>query len=247
MNIIYAHLTFRLALTLSMLPGSVIAAGPKYSSETQTLSTQNAYFKSAETTDYWKLAPYYLPQHNGKACSVASVTMVLNALRADQNLTASDELFTNEKLLKLEPASAKASGKLGKGMALDDLQKNTQKVLNQTYPGKYTVEIHRFNVMSADKELSRLKDLLIQNEKDPKNMMIANFLQGTLTGDPEGNIGHISPVAAYDAKSDRALIFDTDRQYYEPYWVASAKFLEAMNTIDSGSKKVRGLIWIRVK
>jgi hypothetical protein len=236
-----------LLLTLGYTSQPVQASGPKYAPETQTLSTQNSYFKSTTSTDFWNLAPYYLPQHNGKACSVASVTMVMNALRAEQKLSASDELFTSEKLLKLEPSFAKATGQLGRGMTLDELQQNTQKALDRAYIGKYVVELYRFDSGDKNKELARLKMLLSQNEKDSKNMMIANFLQGTLTGDPEGNIGHISPIAAYDEKTDRVLILDTDRQYYEPYWVSTAKLLEALNSLDSGSKKLRGLVWVRLK
>src|SRR5690606_32514644 len=98
------HLTLMLivSVTLGLSSGAAFSAGPKYAPETKPLSSHNAYFKSADSTDYWELAPYYLPQHNAKACSVASVTMVLNALRSDRKLTSSDELFTSEKLLKLE-------------------------------------------------------------------------------------------------------------------------------------------------
>lgn len=236
-----------LILASTLIIQSAHSAGPKYAVDTLTLSSNFQYFKTTDHTDFWKIAPYYLPQHNPKACSVASVAMILNALRADDKLTASDELFTSESLLKLEKEFANATGKLGRGMTLDGLQSATQKALDKAYPSKYVVESFRFNALDKEKELVRLKDLLIQNEKDPKNMMIANFLQGTLTGDPEGNIGHISPIGAYDAKSDRVLIMDTDRQYYEPYWISSAKLLEAMNTQDSGAKKARGLIWIKAK
>jgi len=236
-----------IALTSSLVIQSAYSAGPKYAADTLTLSSNFQYFRIADHTDYWKIAPYYLPQHNSKACSVASVAMILNALRAGDKLTAADELFTSESLLKLEKEFANATGKLGRGLTLDALQKATQKVLDKTYPIKYVSETYRFNGTDKEKELARLKDLLAQNENDQKNMMIANFLQGTLTGDPEGNIGHISPIGAYDAKSDRVLIMDTDRQYYEPYWVSTTKFFEAMNTQDLGSKKARGLIWVQVK
>jgi len=59
-------------------------------------------------------------------------------------------------------------------------------------------------------------------------------------------VGHLSPVAGYDSKEKRVLIFDSDRQYYEPYWVSEEVFLKGMNTPDKGSDAFRGLLWIRL-
>jgi hypothetical protein len=90
-------------------------------------------------------------------------------------------------------------------------------------------------------------ELLVQNEKSAKNFLIANFLPSEYTGDPEGTVGHLSPVAAYDAKQKRVLIFDSDRQYYEPYWVSEEVFLKGLNTKDKGADAFRGLLWIELK
>ena len=45
--------------------------------------------------------------------------------------------------------------------------------------------------------------------------------------------GHISPVAAYDADTDRFLILDVSRYKYPPIWVEAADLFAAMNTTDS--------------
>ena len=80
---------------------------------------------------------------------------------------------------------------------------------------------------------------------DPdRSFVVANFLQNELTGDPEGAVGHVAPVAAFDAKAGRVLVLDTDRDYYEPYWVSEAAFIRSMNTVDKASGKTRGLLWI---
>lgn len=46
---------------------------------------------------------------------------------------------------------------------------------------------------------------------------------------PGGPYAHISPVGACDEKIRRVLIFDVDRQWYEPYWAADVQVLRAMS------------------
>lgn len=219
---------------------------PKYAAHVTRLVQDRAYVQSAKSTDYWQLSPYYVSQFNPKACSVASVTTVLNALRANDALTSKDELFTQESVQKLGPPFAKAVGRTGKGMSLDELGPNFEHLAKKALPQKkITVETIRFNGSDAGAELKKLESLLEQNEKNAgKDFIIANFLQATLTGDPEG-VGHISTIGAYDSAKKRVLILDTDRQYYEPYWVPVEVFMKAMNEVDAGAKKARGLIVIR--
>lgn len=220
----------------------------KYAGHVTRLAQDRSYIQSAKSTDYWEIAPYYVSQFNPKACSVASVTTVLNALRANDALTSKDELFTQESVQKLGPKFAKAVGRTGKGMTLDELGPNFEALVKKALPQKnVSVETVRFNGSDAAAELKKLEALLEQSEKNAgKDFVIANFLQATLTGDPEG-VGHISTIGAYDSRKKRVLIMDTDRQYYEPYWVPVETFMKAMNEVDSGAKKARGLIVIRAQ
>jgi hypothetical protein len=39
------------------------------------------YLRQHEAPDYWALSVYYVPQATSSACSVASIAMVINALR----------------------------------------------------------------------------------------------------------------------------------------------------------------------
>jgi hypothetical protein len=74
----------------------------------------------------------------------------------------------------------------------------------------------------------KLHEALVQNEKSADDYIVALFIQGRYTGDPEGNHGgHFAPVGAYDGK--RVLILDPDREWYEPYWVSEEVFFEGMN------------------
>ncbi len=61
---------------------------------------------------------------------------------------------------------------------------------------------------STSKEaLNKLSQVLIENEKSAKDFLVINFLQSEYTGDPEGAVGHIAPVAAYDQKTKQVLGF----------------------------------------
>ena len=44
-------------------------------------------------------------------------------------------------------------------------------------------------------------------------------------GDWTGTGGHISPLAAYDAETDRLLILDVSRYKYPPVWVTTPSCL----------------------
>ena len=56
--------------------------------------------------------------------------------------------------------------------------------------------------------------------------MLVYFNQGAVTGDWDGP--HISPIGAYDAKTDRVLIMDVDRDWYVPYWTPTKVLLNAL-------------------
>ncbi len=74
--------------------------------------------------------------------------------------------------------------------------------------------------------LARLRALLAANEASDRDVALAYFNQGVLTGDWDGP--HVSPLGAYDARTGRVLVMDVDRDWYVPYWAADEKLLEAM-------------------
>ena len=87
-------------LTLSILFNPQAEAGTKFGPQATRLHNEHAFISKNKAPDYWALSPYYLPQQDGRSCSVASITMVLNAARADEVLSSSDELVTQKSALK---------------------------------------------------------------------------------------------------------------------------------------------------
>ena len=53
--------------------------------------------------------------------------------------------------------------------------------------------------------------------------VLVNYLRRAI-GQERG--GHISPLAAYDADTDRFLILDVSRYKYPPVWVGAAELLQ---------------------
>jgi hypothetical protein len=91
----------------------------------------------------------------------------------------------------------------------------------------FSVEKHE--VAAADETtLKVFRALLRENEKNPDDIIVVHFVQDDLTKAKGGPYPHISPIGAYDEARGRVLIFDVDREWYEPYWVPVGDLLNAM-------------------
>ena len=76
---------------------------------------------------------------------------------------------------------------------------------------------------------------------DDQTFVAVNYHRPTLG--QEGT-GHISPLAAYDAGTDRLLVLDVSRHRYPPVWVRAADLFAAMDT-DAGPHS-RGFVTVRL-
>lgn len=224
--------------------------GPEGAPRAVPLSQDSSYFRSAKAPDFWALMPHSVPQFNGAACSVASVAAVANAARSSQKLTSDDKLVLQEELLKKvrigDWESRIKGGTLtpARGVTLEILRDVTEGALKAYGIAFERVELLRFDGEEKT-ELKRLEALLEENERSTSDFVIANFLQSAATDDSD--TGHISPLGAYDRTRRRVLVMETDREWYEPYWVSSLSLLKGLRTVDPESKKQRGLIRVILK
>jgi hypothetical protein len=90
--------------------------------------------------------------------------------------------------------------------------------------------------------LEQFRGLLRANLSQPGDRLLANYNRPSL-GQAGG--GHIAPLAAFHAASDRVLILDVARYRYPSVWVPVADLWAAIRTIDSTSGRSRGLVTIR--
>ncbi len=251
--------TFRVFLILSILVSATSwltlaeikpKYGPKGSPRATPISLSNDFFRSAKNLapDYWSISGFYVPQFNGASCSVASVSMVINAAKAAQAKTADDQVITQQKLLDqvtTENWKARVSAKGYKGShgtTLDQLAAITKAAFQANGFKNVSVELVRGEKTPQAKE--KLIAALEKNEASAQNFIIANFNLLTFTDDAD--VGHIAPIGAYDSEKKRVLIFDPDRDYYEPYWVSVDTLLEGMATLDKTAQANRGYLVIQL-
>lgn len=215
----------------------------KYAADVVRLYRDHAFLQRHPAPDYWALSPYYASQQNDSSCSVAVVAMVVNALRAERDLHPADQLVTQSVLLEKlgNDRWTRQVNEGGDGVTLAELSGICHDAMRAYGIDEGRVETVSFPA-TTDDALKKLHRLLSDNERTDRDLIVVNVVQGMLTGDPDGMVGHFAPVAAYDAAGRRVLILDPDRRWYEPYWVPLEKLLAAMATVDRLSNNPRGLL-----
>ena len=171
--------------------------------------------------------------------------MILNGFNSKNALKSSDELVRQVPLIeKVNNSSWKSAIASGHCLSLDPLSQVLGETMKIYGFGNAKVEVTHIIDNTPDSEKALIQTL-IEHEKSDRDYILANFIQGILTGDPEAmDSGHVSLIGAYDQKNRRVLILDVDRQWYEPYWVPVSLLLKAMNTFDKGSTRYRGYIHV---
>ena len=171
------------------------------------------------------MSPYYVPQATGSACSLAAITMLVNALRGLPT-HSTEPLVTQRTLLDAVDNRmwAEATAERSGGVRWEEFEHYLRLSL-EAFKLNAELEILRPHDSSVS-TLANLQRMLIENETSDRDIVLAYFNQGVLTGDWDGP--HISPIAAYDADHGRVLVMDVDRQWYIPYWSSEEGLLAAM-------------------
>jgi hypothetical protein len=90
--------------------------------------------------------------------------------------------------------------------------------------------------------LEAFRALLRRNTASPGDRLLVNYLR---RGVGQEGGGHISPIAAYHAPTDRVLILDTARYRYPAVWVSTPDLWRAIRAVDTVSGRSRGVVEIR--
>jgi len=186
-------------------------------------------------SDYFPLSIHFTTQVNPAFCGPASMAMVLNALgvpRPPSDLTLGLGLFDQENLFTPATEAVKAEAAiLNGGMTLDQLG-------GMLAAHGLAVDVHH----AGDSSLEAFRTAAVEALGDDGRFVLVNYLRKAI-GQEAG--GHISPVAAYDADTDRFLILDVSRYKYPPVWVEAAALFSAMDTEDSDNgNKTRGYLFV---
>lgn len=166
--------------------------------------------------DYDQLTEHYIPQRSPRFCGPATMAIVLNALHARAGTSAppfdQDSVFT-PRTEAVKPKDEVVRG--GMGLAI--------------LAGYLAAHDLRVDVrFASDASLDAFRDLAVPLLSEPEVFVAVNYHRPTLG--QEGK-GHISPLGAYHAPSDRFLVLDVSRHRYPPVWVGARELFSAMNTV----------------
>jgi hypothetical protein len=184
---------------------------------------------------FFPLASNFVTQKTQAYCGVASIVMVLNALALPAPAVPEYEpyrTFTQDNVLSERTDVVLPRETLAhQGMTLDQIGG-----ILATQPVK--AEVHH----ASDSSVDEFRKLTSAYLREPGHFVIVNYLRKAL-GEQAG--GHISPLGAYDGKTDRFLILDVARYKYPPVWVKAADMFAAMNTPDAANdNKTRGFVLV---
>jgi glutathione-S-conjugate glycine hydrolase len=193
----------------------------------------------AEKQDFMPLISRFVSEYQATFCGIASSVMALNALGIKPptaprwypyNYWTQDNIFSAEVLKKVKPVSGIDAG----GITLEQLQ--TLLNLSGAKAEK---------MFASDTGVDAFRKAARATIADPNAILIVNFGRAQLGQPGLDGGGHISPVAAYNAKTDRFLVLDVARYKFVPSWVTADRLYFAMNTPDSSSGKTRGYVIVR--
>jgi hypothetical protein len=156
-------------------------------------------------------------QRNASLCGPTSIVNVLHSLHqpADQSTVLEGTGIST------------IFGYLPEGVTLDQLAEIARAKLGRKVSVLRDLDLASFRI-----QLSHANDL--------SRRYVVNFTRGPLFG--VGG-GHHSPIAGYLVDEDLVLVVDVNKAY-GPWLVKSNRLYDAMNSVDAGSRKRRGLLLI---
>lgn len=214
------------------------ADGPLSVPPTLTALTQPAGQKrltsTADNQSYWPLSAYFETQKNQAYCSVATSVMALNALgiqRPKSSLYPDFPYFSQDDFFRsVDPDIANPARVSMEGMTLDQLAD-----VLKSFP----VSVRKYR--ATDLTLAQFRDLIRSTTLHGDRFVLLNFKR-TSIGEVGG--GHWSPLAAFDAATDSALLLDVARYKYPPVWVPLSQLYAGALEVDSVSGLARGVVII---
>jgi hypothetical protein len=193
----------------------------------------------AEKRAFMPLMAHFVSEYQATFCGIASSVMALNALGIHPPTAPrwypysywdQDNIFSTDVLKTVKPMSRVEAD----GITIDQLEQLL------TLSGAKVAK-----TFASDTNLDAFRTAARAAIADPNAILIVNFGRAELGQSGIAGGGHISPVAAYNASTDRFLVLDVARYKFPPSWVTADRLYAAMNTPDSSSGKTRGYVVVR--
>jgi hypothetical protein len=202
-------------LALEPLPAHLVALD---SPEGRRLLAQ-----SDASADYEALTDSFVPQSRRAYCGVASALVTLNAAGTTTMPLDQKALFAHPEV-KLHPLKVSFTG-----MSLRQFGQ-----LLRAHGADTTV------VHASDTDLAAFRDTVRSNLATDGDFLLVNYERAHVG---QKRMGHISPLAAYHAASDRVLVLDVAAHRYPPVWVAVPMLWAAMDApLNADTRVTRGFV-----
>ena len=186
---------------------------------------QQLLLSSPDKSDYAQLEPFLVPQSRRAFCGPATGAAVINAALKGQAVVTQSSLFDDAvSAIKSEPAVTLS------GLTLEELAQ----VLRAQ-----RLQVRVVHAAQSDVETFRAEARYVASE--PLTFLVANYDRQRLG---QQGAGHISPIGAFSAETDRLLVLDVATYKYPYTWVPVSQLWSAMNTIDTSSGQTRGYLLV---
>jgi hypothetical protein len=207
----------------------------------------HVYLRGAPNSAYWSIAPHMIQQGTDSSCSLATAVMLINAVRGcEGHLRIGEPVSEASLLTKLGDAAWQgAVAQDGNGLSLTEFAAAMECVL-LCYECAGTWSVTIAPVTDADTATTDLRAALIAMENGNTGFAAANFHLDVFYGDGV-DIGHFSPIGAYDPARDLVLMLDVYKKDYEPMWAPLPRLAKAMATLSRETGEPRGYALVKRK
>ncbi|WP_162916672.1 phytochelatin synthase family protein [Dongia deserti] len=212
----------------------------RHSPDLVPLRLDHAYLRGAPESAYWSIAPHLIQQGTDSSCSLATAVMLINAVRGHEGHLRSAGPVSEASLLDRlgDQAWRAAVAQNGDGLSLTEFAAAMERALHcYECAGRWNIAITP--VTDADAAIADLRGALIEMESGGSGFAAANFHLDLFYGDGV-DVGHFSPIGAYDAARDRVLMLDVYKKDYEPVWAPLPRLARAMATQSRKTGEPRG-------
>ena len=207
--------------------------------------------RSSHKADFFPLSNHFISQDNAIFCGPVSSAIVLNALRLGRRagLPRDRRSIAEDELAWLPKGADPFYGKYTPNNVLNDRTKSRLEVLGKPIliKGKtrsdFGLQLRQLaqvlrshglkvvtRVVDDRADAATIRRELAANLAAPDDFVLVNYARRAL-GQQGG--GHISPLGAYDERSDSFLIMDVNPNRAPWVWVGSADLIAAMRTFDT--------------
>lgn len=221
--------------------------------------------RARQKADFFRLANRFESQKNKVFCGPATAVILLNAFRLGAETIPADKLTFDAHFLPLLPAGmVPYFQKYTQDTVFTESAqrvKTPAQICGEPIGGKadYGYQLHQFeqtlrahgltakafvvedtaDKQSAAKQVAEIRERLAENVGNPENFAVVNFSRPAL--DQKGG-GHISPLGAYDERSDSFLVLDVNPNAANWFWASSDALVAAMRTKDT--ERNRGYLMV---